>query len=204
VVGGAVVSRLPLPLAETVRFVLGAVVGGAAVMAAQLFTRRRPEAAPGWLGTMSGLGPRLSLELTAIPAQEAGALYEYVGARGGPIEGRILDPADVKTRAAIAAAEESRATGQPERWAVASLGVGAVVAVAAVVTFFASASSTDYCEEQPWWLYAILLGPPLATLLVAVGFWGTRSPELRNRAAWVWVLIAASFFLTWIALPASC
>jgi hypothetical protein len=87
---------------------------------------------------------------------------------------------------------------------VAAIIVGAVVAVASVVAFFAGASAADYCEEQPPWLYPILLGPPLGALLVAVGFWGTRSPRLRNRVGWVWALIAASFFLTWIVLPASC
>jgi hypothetical protein len=184
-----------------VSFLVGALLGGAAVAAAQVLTRRRSGAVPGWLAELSGVAPQLSFEFTAIPPQEAGALYEFLAAQGGPLEDRILDPGDVRTRAAIAAAE-FRATGQPERWAVASIRYGAVVAVAAVVAFFA-ASAAD-CEERPWWLYAILLGPVLATVLVAVGYWGTHSAEVRNRARWVWAVIAVSFFLTWIVLPAWC
>jgi hypothetical protein len=203
-VGGGIASLVPASVSGTFLFLFGALVGGAAVAAAQRVTRNRRDAVPGWIRDLSGNDSQGTFRLDTIPPREAGAVYDYLGSTGGPLEGRITDLSDVRTRAAMAAADETGKTGEPERWAVASIALGAAVASASVLAFLVGASAADYCEAQPWWLFAILAGPLLGSVLVAVGFWGTRSPRLRNRAGWVWALIAASFFLTWIALPASC
>jgi hypothetical protein len=205
VVGAAVGELVPGSVAGAVSFLLGAVVGGAVVVAAQVWTRKQPSAVPEWIARLSGLAPRRSLELKAVPPLEAGALYDYLGGRGGPLEDRILDLADVKTQAVVAAAEPPSGTGQPERWTMALIVLGAALAVASIVAFFAAASVLDLCKGGAQWLWgALLLGPPLSAVVVAVGYWGTRSAAVRNRSWWAWLPVAAAFIFVWLGSTAAC
>jgi hypothetical protein len=141
------------------------------------------------------------LKVHSVPPQEAAALYDYLGAPGRPLEGRVFDSADVKTRAALAA--ELAQVG-PEPWSVALIIAGAALALASLLAFFIAASTFDLCEKQPGWLWAVLVGPLLSAVLVAVGVWGTRSVAVRKHGRWAWLPVGAAVLFIWIGLPASC
>jgi hypothetical protein len=200
---GAGVAQL-LPLSDTGGFLVGATTGAAAVIAAQLQIRRSPLAGPGWIAWLSGLTLQQTLTLKAVPPPEAAALFEYVGNRGGPLEDRVVDLADVRTRAAVASGASSGPSGQPERWAVALLGLGAALALVSIVAFLAVASIVDLCESSGWLWGALLLLPPLSAVLVAIGYWGTRSATVRNRGGWAWVPVGAAFIFVWLGSTGAC
>lgn len=141
------------------------------------------------------------LTVRSVPPQEAAALYDYLAAPGRPLEGRVLDRADVKTRAALAA---ERPPVEPERWSVALVIAGATLALASLLAFFIAASRFDLCEKQPGWLWTVVAGPLLSAALVAVGYWGTRSVAVRKHGRWAWLPVGAAVLFIWIGLPASC
>jgi hypothetical protein len=137
----------------------------------------------------------------SVPPQEAAALYDYLAAPGGPLEGRVLDRADIKTQAALAT---QRSPGEPERWSVALVVAGATVALTSLLAFFVAASRFDLCEKQPGWLLAVVAGPLVSAVLVAIGLWGTGSVAVRKHGRWAWLPVGAAVLFIWIGLPASC
>ncbi len=140
------------------------------------------------------------LTVRSVPPEEAAALYDYLAAPGRPLEGRVLDRANVKTRAALAA---ELAPVEPAWWSLALIIAGAALALASLLTFCIAASSFDLCEKQPGWLVAVVAGPLLSAVLVAVGYWGTRSVAVHKHGRWAWLPVGAAALFIWIGLPAS-
>lgn len=156
----------------------------------------------GWLSNSVTRTARWQgLKVGSVPPQEAAALYEYLGAPGAPLEGRVVDHADLKTRAALA---DELAPARAEPWSMALVIAGAALALASLVAFFIAASSFDLCEKQPGWLLAVVAAPLLAAVLVATGTWGTRSVAVRKQGRWAWLPVGAAILFIWIGLPASC
>lgn len=155
-----------------------------------------------WLGdSVTRTSRWRGLTVRSVPPQEAALLYDYLAGPGRPLEGRVLDPADVKERAALAA---ERPAVEPERWCVALIVSGATFAVASLSAFFIAAARFDLCEVQPGWFLAVVIGPLLAAVLVAIGSWGTHSVAVRRHARWAWVPVGAACVFVWIGLPAAC
>jgi Bacterial PH domain len=155
-----------------------------------------------WLSDSSPRTARWrGLEVGSVPVQEAAALHEYLAAPGSPLEGRILDPTGVETRAALAGEPAPTA---PERWSVACIVAGAAIALGSLLAFFVAAASFDLCEEQPGWFLPVVAGPLVAAVLVVVGHWGTSSLTVRKQGRWAWLPVGAAAVFIWIGLPAAC
>jgi hypothetical protein len=141
------------------------------------------------------------LTVQSVPAQEAAALYDFLAGAGRPLEGRVLDRTDVRTRATLAA---EHPPVEPERWSVALIVAGATLGMASLLAFFAAAARFDLCEKQPGWFLAVVIGPLVAAVLVAIGSWGTRSVAVQKHGRWAWLPVGAACLLIWVGLPASC